>query len=66
MVHLGQIKLCLTIVRKKWFQYYLVILDHNNLETLAMPYGIEYGLAGGKWEDYKNIIKKCSTKNKII
>lgn len=48
--------------RKKWFQDCLDILDHNNYDTVAMPYGIGCGLAGGKWEDYENMIKKCSTK----
>lgn len=48
--------------RKKWFQDCLDILDSNNYDVVAMPYGIGCGLAGGKWKDYKDMIEKCSTK----
>lgn len=48
--------------RKKWFQDCLDILDANNYGTVAIPYGIGRGLAGGKLKDYKDMIEKCSTK----
>ena len=48
--------------RKKWFQECLDILDENNYDTVAMPYGIGCGLAGGKWVEYKQMIEECKTK----
>lgn len=48
--------------RKKWFQDCLDILDSNNYGTVAMPYGIGCGLAGGKWKDYKDMIENALQK----
>jgi O-acetyl-ADP-ribose deacetylase (regulator of RNase III) len=48
--------------RKKWFRDCLHILDENNYETVAMPYGIGCGLAGGKWDEYIKMLKECQTK----
>ena len=48
--------------RKKWFQECLDILDENNYGTVAMPYGIGCGLAGGKWAEYKKMLEECQTK----
>lgn len=47
--------------RKIWFQECLDILDENNYETVAMPYGIGCGLAGGKWFEYKKMLEECNT-----
>ena len=48
--------------RKKWFQECLDILDEHNYETVAIPYGIGCGLAGGKWNEYKKMLEECNTK----
>ena len=45
--------------RKKWFQECLDILDENNYDMVAVPYGIGCGLAGGKWCEYKKMLEKC-------
>ena len=50
------------INRKKWFQECLDILDKKKYDTVAMPYGIGCGLAGGKWVEYKKMIEECKTK----
>jgi O-acetyl-ADP-ribose deacetylase (regulator of RNase III) len=47
--------------RKKWFKDCLAILDFNKFDTVAMPYLIGCGLAGGKWDDYKQLLDNCST-----
>ena len=48
--------------RKNWFQDCLSILDENNYETVAIPYGIGCGLAGGKWNEYIKMLEECRTK----
>jgi O-acetyl-ADP-ribose deacetylase (regulator of RNase III) len=48
--------------RKKWFQDCLYILDENNYETVAIPYGMGCGLAGGKWDEYIKMLQECRTK----
>ena len=47
--------------RKKWFQECLYILDEKNYKTIAMPYGIGCGLAGGKWDEYVKMLEECKT-----
>jgi hypothetical protein len=48
--------------RKMWFQECLDILDKDNYESVAMPYGIGCGLAGGKWSEYNKMLEECQTK----
>jgi len=47
--------------RKIWFQKCMNLLDVNNYDTIAMPYGIGCGLAGGRWSDYKDILTNSTT-----
>ena len=47
--------------RKKWFKECLEILDENDYNIVAMPYGIGCGLAGGIWNEYKKMLEECST-----
>ena len=45
-------------LRLIWFQECLnKIREMDNLESIAFPYNIGCGLAGGKWEDYKKMIE---------
>ena len=48
--------------REGWFQNCLDILDENEYSTVAVPYGIGCGLAGGNWTNYKKMLDGCSTK----
>lgn len=48
--------------RKIWFKECLDILDEHNYGTIAIPYGIGCGLAGGKWDEYKHMLEECKTK----
>lgn len=40
-------------------------MTKNNLKTLALPYGIGCGLAGGDWTQYRNLIEEFSAENDI-
>lgn len=52
--------------RKKWFK---LCLDHiaqiPNIKKIAMPFRIGCGAAGGKWDEYFNLIKEFSKNNNI-
>lgn len=47
--------------RKKWFKECLDKLDQENYGTVAVPYGIGCGLAGGIWDDYIKMLDMCQT-----
>jgi O-acetyl-ADP-ribose deacetylase (regulator of RNase III) len=48
--------------RRKWFQECLDIIDEDNeIDNIAMPYNIGCGLAGGCWNDYKEMLENCKT-----
>jgi len=48
--------------RKVWFKKCLDELDNNNnYDTIAIPYGIGCGLAGGIWEEYEKMLQECKT-----
>jgi O-acetyl-ADP-ribose deacetylase (regulator of RNase III) len=50
-------------MRKEWFKKALdKILEIEDLESIAFPYGIGCGLAGGNWNDYKEMIKQFASK----
>ena len=45
--------------REKWFKECLnEILKIDNLESIAIPYMIGCGLAGGNWENYYKLLKE--------
>ena len=53
--------------REQWFQDCLDAIDDyvRPPDTVAMPYLIGCGLAGGKWETYQKMLEKCKTKIKL-
>lgn len=53
--------------REGWFLECLNILDDEvpKGQVVAMPYCIGCGLAGGKWETYKNMLESCITKIRL-
>jgi len=54
--------------RLKWFQECLnQISELENIEkaSIAFPYGIGCGLAGGNWQDYETLLQKWAEKTKL-
>jgi hypothetical protein len=50
-------------LRKQWFQQCLnVIANLTNLQSLAFPYGIGCGAAGGSWPEYRLMICKFAAR----
>ena len=48
--------------RLKWFESGLEAISKiENIESVAMPYNIGCGLAGGTWRDYLRLIEKFAT-----
>jgi O-acetyl-ADP-ribose deacetylase (regulator of RNase III) len=48
-------------MRKWWFFTGLKEISKiQNIETIAFPYGIGCGLAGGNWSEYENILNNFS------
>lgn len=45
--------------RLLWFEKCLYRLHEQGIKTIAVPYGIGCGLAGGKWENYKKILERA-------
>lgn len=53
--------------REQWFKEGLKeILAIDDLESVAFPYGIGCGAAGGKWENYLKMINKFADKTDAI
>jgi len=57
------------VQRKKWFSdclnqfaMYLMEGDLSKKVTIAFPYGIGCGMAGGKWDDYRFILNAFANK----
>jgi O-acetyl-ADP-ribose deacetylase (regulator of RNase III) len=55
------------INRELWFQDCLNALDTivDSKDTVAMPYLIGCGLAGGNWSNYQNMLQRCKTQIKL-
>ena len=57
----GKYHLDTYVNRKQWFDVCLKELHrhltYNSINRVAFPYGIGCGLAGGKWEDYFQMIQ---------
>lgn len=49
--------------RLERFQQCMTILFHLNPKSIALPYNIGCGLAGGIWEDYYTIIKSFDSED---
>lgn len=45
-----------------FFKNCLKELDNLELDTVAMPYQIGCGLAGGNWDIYRKLLEDCKTK----
>ena len=53
--------------REKWFEEGLEKIEEiPDLESVAFPYGIGSGLAGGNWENYQKMINKFAKSNPDI
>jgi O-acetyl-ADP-ribose deacetylase (regulator of RNase III) len=53
--------------RLAWFSQCMnAIVNINGIESLAFPYKIGCGLAGGNWDDYFTTIKRFSNENSYI
>lgn len=48
-------------MRLHWFKACLDNIDKLNLGTVAMPYNIGCGLAGGNWPEYEKLIADAKT-----
>lgn len=45
-------------MRLKWFKQCLIDVEKLKLGTIAIPYRIGCGLAGGDWENYKAALEE--------
>ena len=50
-------------MRQGWFQECLDAIGKLNLKSVAFPYEIGSGLAGGKWACYDNMLQKFACEN---
>lgn len=51
-------------IREKWFEKCLDLLGQvEDLKSVAFPYGIGCGLAGGDWDKYYGMIEDFSDRN---
>jgi hypothetical protein len=48
--------------RESWFRDCLDIIDAEGYGTVAVPFRIGCGLAGGNWARYKRMLEECKTK----
>lgn len=53
-------------VRKTYFIECMKRINELNPESVAMPWGIGCGLAGGDWDFYKKVIDKFSERFSIV
>ena len=53
-------------VRKKYFVECLKKIGEMNPKSVAMPWEIGCGMAGGDWEFYKKVIDKFSESYKVV
>jgi O-acetyl-ADP-ribose deacetylase (regulator of RNase III) len=54
-------------IRIKWFNSGLNMIGNlKDIKSVAIPYKIGCGLAGGKWEDYESMIYKFAKENPNI
>ena len=51
------------MTRQGWFQECLDAIGKLNLKSVAFPYEIGCGLAGGKWACYDNMLQKFACEN---
>ena len=49
--------------REIWFNSRLKEIDRLVPESIAFPYGIGCGLAGGNWENYYNMLINFASRN---
>jgi O-acetyl-ADP-ribose deacetylase (regulator of RNase III) len=47
--------------RLEWFAKCISLVDELKLDTVAVPYLIGCGLAGGRWESYREILENAKT-----
>ena len=57
--------------RKKWFQQGLdtveeQLISTNKITSIAFPYKIGCGLAGGEWEEYESMISAFASRNQGV
>lgn len=51
-------------MRLKWFQSCLICVEElSDLKSIAFPYGIGCGAAGGHWPHYLECIKEFASRN---
>lgn len=51
--------------RLSWFKACLEEINKLNIDTIAMPYNIGCGLAGGNWEDYLKLLEETPIKIRL-
>ena len=51
------------MTRQGWFQDCLDAIGKLNLKSVAFPYDIGCGLAGGKWARYDDMLQKFACEN---
>jgi O-acetyl-ADP-ribose deacetylase (regulator of RNase III) len=47
-------------------QIELMLIDTNRIKSLALPYGIGCGLAGGSWSTYHELLKLFAERNPSV